>query len=158
MKIGEDTIQEVIDQVDGLLNDYRKEINEAFLKARGALDVALSVKISPDGDGLLVETGISFVKDRVKAKASGTVIEGQMKLDLDGPNETDEPSRFCPVHGERVRDSLCYDKCDLRLEVWAPDPENNPDFLQARPCAAHADEWTKFCVQMMLEEGMEEEK
>jgi hypothetical protein len=151
MQIGEDVIQEISEQVSGLLSDYKKEINEAYLKTSNSLTVDLSVKFTPeDSGGVYVETGISFVKDRVKAKTSGSVIEGQMKLDLEGPGETDEPSRFCPVQGERVRESFCYEKCDLRLEVLAPDPENYPDFLQARPCAAHADEWTAFCVQMML--------
>lgn len=161
MRIGEDTIQEVVNQVDGLLNDYRKEINEAFLKARGALDVALSVKISPDGDGLLVETGINFVKDRIKAKASGTVIEGQMKLDLEGPRETDEPARFCPVKGERVRESFCNSSCHLQLEILVPDgtipiptapviPADESVFVQFRPCAAWADDITQANVHKML--------
>ncbi len=149
-KIGEDVIREVSGQVSGLLSDYEKEINEAYLKASNSLSIDLSVKFSPeDGGGVFVETGLSFIRDRVKAKTSGSV-GGQMKLDLEGPRETDEPARLCPVQGERVRESYCYEKCDLRLEVLAPDPENHPDFLQARPCAAHADEWTAFCVQMML--------
>ena len=160
-KIGEDVFEEVSGQVSGLLSDYQKEINEAYLKANTSLTIDLSVKFTPeDGGGVFVETGLSFIRDRVKAKTSGSV-GGQMKLDLEGPRETDEPARFCPVKGERVRESFCNSSCHLQLEILVPDgtipiptapvvPADELVFVQFRACSAWADDITQANVHEML--------
>jgi hypothetical protein len=61
---------EVIDQtqkmIKGLLSDYVRELDEAYLNTEKELTVSITIKYAPDKDGIRLSTGIAFTKERVK--------------------------------------------------------------------------------------------
>jgi hypothetical protein len=65
----------------GMLNDYKKEIDKAYLKAADseALKVSLGLSFSDDGGDVKVDASISFVESRIKDSANVTVSD-QMDL------------------------------------------------------------------------------
>lgn len=82
ISIGPVVANKIKNQVETLLTQYLKEIDEAYTKADNTLTVAFSVKLSLPAlqRGILVETQISFVESRIK-DVMGTIIdEKQMKL------------------------------------------------------------------------------
>lgn len=83
MNIGEKTFKKATNQIEGLFRDYEAEINRAFLKTEDALSVGLKVVFSPSGEGVQVESEMSFVMEKVKAKSGQSfVVENQGELDL----------------------------------------------------------------------------
>ena len=79
-RIGQKTRDQVVDQVQHLLEDYKKELHEAYMNmGKDPLTVSLKAKISPDNRGNKVETNMSFVTG-VKDKITGSVNEDQMEL------------------------------------------------------------------------------
>lgn len=81
--VGEKILAEAAKQCTGMLKNYRREIDEAYLKVDGALSVGLKVNLSPNGSGVNVETEISFVLEKVKDKSyRRTVTEAQEELDF----------------------------------------------------------------------------
>jgi phage tail sheath gpL-like len=84
MEIGTKTIEGAILQIGGLLRDYQRDIDLAFLKADEALPVSLKVTFSPNGKGVAIESEISFTMEKIKAKTGKIAIdEYQYELDLD---------------------------------------------------------------------------
>jgi hypothetical protein len=66
-----------------MLNDYKKEIDKAYLKAGDSetLKVGLSLAFSDDGGNVTVDASLSFIESRIKDSASATVSD-QMDLPL----------------------------------------------------------------------------
>lgn len=145
MKIGIKTRELIVKQVSGLLADYEEALSEAYLRAEKDFAISLGVKIAPNGNGAKVETQISFVKEKIKDTASGTVSEVQVDLF--------EKFKACPINGgQYVPLGRCHNSCPLRDEaivVWGdqmpsameeiPSPAEGL-FVQFRSCSAWADE------------------
>ena len=91
-------VLEIEKQVGGLVRDYLKDIEKAFISSEDALKVGMVIKIAPaKGEtGLDIATDMSFIAVKVKDSASGTVSDqGELPLggDTDAPNKEpeDEP-------------------------------------------------------------------
>jgi len=81
--IGDQAIDEIKEQVGQLLESYSGPINTAYLKNPGELAIGFIVKLSPGKKTTetIIETGMSFVAERVKDKTKSTIDEAQMKID-----------------------------------------------------------------------------
>jgi hypothetical protein len=90
LNINEEVIHRIKDDIEGLLRDYNKDLNEAFLKAEDALTIAFKSKISPDGVYLEVETSIEFTMEKIKGKTRHTVGGLQTELTFDPAKIQDE--------------------------------------------------------------------
>lgn len=81
--IGKKVIASVADTVRLLLMENQKELDKAYLKAEGAISLAVTVKIKPSTlvEGSLdIDTGVSFVLEKVKATMGHTINEHQEAL------------------------------------------------------------------------------
>lgn len=87
MQIGNVTKKEVLRTIEGLLDDYTEDLNEAYLKkGEDPLAISIAVKLSA-GDGATdIETTMSFTKEKIKDKANGRANESQQGL-FDGKEE-----------------------------------------------------------------------
>ena len=84
MDITTEIISQTSQMLTGLLQDYHREIDEAYQHADPALDVKLTVKYAPDKDGIKLTTGITFVKDKAKNSISVVIDPKQRELFADG--------------------------------------------------------------------------
>lgn len=108
LNIDENIIKRIALDVEGLCRDYRKDLNEAFLKCDDALMVSFKSKISPDGVYLEVETSIEFTKDKIKGKTKHTCggLQGELifqKAEARGYM----PLTSCPHDAFRTREGSC---------------------------------------------------
>lgn len=79
--IGEKTIQGAAKLVTGMLTDYTRELDLAFLKGEDGVDVAISLKFKPRGSTSVdIKAAISFVTEKIKDTGSATITEGQETL------------------------------------------------------------------------------
>ena len=77
MKITPEIIEGIKGNVGALLSDHAVEIEVALCDADDALTMALPVKMLLKGSDLLIQTGINFVKTRVKDSAVFRVSDQQ---------------------------------------------------------------------------------
>ena len=80
---GPKCITEIKEQVGQLLESYRVKIDETYLRQPDDMGISISIKMSP-GDtatSIHIETGISFVAERIKDKTKGSADEAQMTID-----------------------------------------------------------------------------
>jgi hypothetical protein len=68
----ERVLQEGGDLLKGMLRDYQKDIQKAYLKVED-LKVSMGLKLTPAGDGIKVETSINFVESKITDTAAITV-------------------------------------------------------------------------------------
>jgi hypothetical protein len=89
LNIDDSIIKRIAMDVEGLCRDYRKDLNEAFMKTDDALMVSFKSKISPDGVYLEVETSIEFTKDKIKGKTKHTCggLQGEIVFEKPVPKE-----------------------------------------------------------------------
>ena len=78
--IGKKVIEETGFMLMGHLNDYQDKIDTAYHDCDDDLTVTLKAKYSPAGSAVNIDTSISFVAEKVTAKASRVVDEKQMSL------------------------------------------------------------------------------
>ena len=79
---GPKCIDEAVDQYRQLLEAYQSKIDEAYLRNPDEMGISVSVKLSPGKTetALNIETGLSFVAERIKDKTKGSADERQMKI------------------------------------------------------------------------------
>lgn len=80
---GPKCVSEIKEQVGQLLESYQGKIDEAYLRQPEDMGLSISVKLSP-GDtatSIKIETGLSFVAERIKDKTKGSADEAQMTID-----------------------------------------------------------------------------
>jgi len=80
--IGDKTITETGDMLQGHLWDYRKSIDEAYCECDNALTVTLKAKYSPSGSGVKIDTAIDFIAEKIKDSSSRIIDENQQPLPL----------------------------------------------------------------------------
>ena len=80
MDISTQMIHQTHMMLKGLLEQYHLEIDKAYLNSDPDLTVSLSVKYTPDKDGIKLTTGITFVKDKCKESISVVVDPKQIPL------------------------------------------------------------------------------
>jgi hypothetical protein len=82
MAIGKNTICRAAEMATGHLENYTKDINEAYHECENQLTVNLPVKFSPDphGRGVKVEVGISFTRSKIKDTDFVVIDENQANL------------------------------------------------------------------------------
>jgi hypothetical protein len=83
MKIGQRIIETATDQIRALMVENGPELDKAYLKAEGPLTITCTIKLKSDEDSpgnVEVDTGISFVLEKVKANMTSSVNESQMEL------------------------------------------------------------------------------
>ena len=81
--IGQKTIKECADHLEGLLQTYSERLNQAYRNIEeGGLDVKLSLKIKPFNGGNKVVAGISFVVEKENDTSSFSVDEEQMSMEF----------------------------------------------------------------------------
>jgi len=85
MHISDKVIESTTKAIDGLLWDNHKDIEEAYCNEEDTVTIAISIKygIAPKGSGIGIETGINFVKERIKQKTSVIVDDKQVPLFAD---------------------------------------------------------------------------
>jgi len=74
MTIGAATIAKIADQIHQHMVDYNIKIDRAYSEAE-ELSISFSAKLSPDKNGVKVQTSISFVESRVKDSETCVVEE-----------------------------------------------------------------------------------
>lgn len=99
LTIGEKTIAKTVQMLERHLRDYKKDMNEAYLKAEGPLDVTLKAKYSApqNGDGTKIDTSITFVAEKIKDSMKATVDEKQREL------FDDKAPKVVPLHPPKVQ-------------------------------------------------------
>ena len=82
MHISKAVINQTIDSITGLLNDNQDDIEDAYCNEEKSISIAISIKygIAKGGQGIGIETGINFVKERVKQKTVAIVDDKQKPL------------------------------------------------------------------------------
>lgn len=55
--------------LSGMLRDYEKDIRKAYLKSED-MKVNMSLRLTPTGDGIKVETTINFVESKITDTAA----------------------------------------------------------------------------------------
>lgn len=98
MTIGKNIIGTIAGSVRALLMENLAELDQAYLKAEGPIDISLRVRLKPSVDvkgDVEVNTNLSFVLERVKADMGVTLSENQGLLfkkedDLDLDPEGDD--------------------------------------------------------------------
>ena len=80
MDITTEIISQTSQMLTGLLQDYHREIDTAYLNSEPDLTVSLSVTYSPDKDGVKLTTGISFVKEKIKNSISVVIDPKQREM------------------------------------------------------------------------------
>lgn len=91
-KIGDNTIQKVAAQVQGLMEHHRNALNLAMIKSDKDLSVSFTSTIKPNGSGFEISTAISFTVEKLKDSSTGKSIEGPGLFDED-PHD-----RRCRLH------------------------------------------------------------
>ena len=82
--IGPITIRKVEESIDYLIENYQKEINEAWqMCGDDPLNISIGVKLEPKDEDTAITTKISFTKEKVKDQIVVKVIEGQGNLFAD---------------------------------------------------------------------------
>lgn len=159
MQIGEKTIERGGEMLTALMKTYKKKINDAFKnEGEKALKIGLSLDIEAGkaSGTFKLEAGINFVSERIKDTYTDNVDEQQMGL-----FEQEQPKfRKCPVQGMKVLETHCKQTCPLFYELLKPDGSYpipvvafdplDGSFLQERPCAAWADDFTMEGVKRLL--------
>lgn len=81
--ISEKVMAEIKEQFGQLLDGYHRKLEDAYDREPGDLSIAVAVKLSPGKTDheTIVETGISFVCERVKDKTSVTVDDRQTRIE-----------------------------------------------------------------------------
>jgi len=132
LNIDNAVIARIREDVGGLLADYKKSLNEAFLKAEAALVVSFKSKISPCGVMLEVETSIEFTMEKIKGRTRSTVGGDQGELTF---TKLESLPVSC-VHGAKLtRDGncsvlqycsfICMDRCLNARRIWGTQYERN---------------------------------
>ena len=87
-KIGKKTLDALAEQIRKLLQDYRGEIDEAFLNDDGkSFAITIKGNFKPGGNGGIWHwPTLTFVKDKIKDDGDG--------------QETDENQQRLPIFGE----------------------------------------------------------
>ena len=80
MDITSEIIMQTGQMLQGLLDDYHREIDTAYLNSDPDLTVSMSVKYAPDKDGIKLTTGISFIKEKAKNSISVVIDPKQLPL------------------------------------------------------------------------------
>jgi hypothetical protein len=76
MKITAKTINNIAENIKGMLNEYVVEL-EKSADTDGKVSISLPVKMTEDGSNINVVCGISFVKSKVVDQVGFTVSEQQ---------------------------------------------------------------------------------
>ena len=73
--ISENVLYKTAEGIRGLLEDYKADIEMAYCNEEDSLTLAISVKYSlpKSGSGVQVDTGLTFVKEKIKAKITDIV-------------------------------------------------------------------------------------
>ena len=79
MVINEEIIEKAVEQIRKHLLGYVKEINSTFDET-GDISIGLKAGFSQEGDGIKVETQITFSLGKVKDKWAEVVGQAQMGL------------------------------------------------------------------------------
>jgi len=72
MTIGTATIAKIADQIHQHMVDYNIKIDRAYSETE-ELSISFSAKLSPDKNGVKVQTSISFIESRVKDSETSVV-------------------------------------------------------------------------------------
>lgn len=93
MQIGPNVIFKMADLIKHLLLAYENDMDQAYRQSDEdqPLKISIGLKLEPGDRGIDIEASISFVKDRVKDKTTGTASESQQKLfEKEGGDDGDQ--------------------------------------------------------------------
>lgn len=89
--IGEATITELKQLIDGLLETSQPDMNRAFQQQSGSLNIAISAKITPDNGSNSIKAVISFnLSEKYSLDFCSTANEEQLPLDFGSTNKEDD--------------------------------------------------------------------
>lgn len=90
MKISITVLEQIEKGIKDMLVTYQEEMDKAYLMSGDdPLNIAIGIKIAPDGAKLKIVTSINFVTSRCKDTVTSWVDEEQINL-FDERGETDE--------------------------------------------------------------------
>lgn len=78
MKLDISTVKQITDGLNGLINEYSKDIEDSA-EVDGLAKVSLNVKLVEDGPETKVELSIGFTKTKISDKI-GFVVSSQQEL------------------------------------------------------------------------------
>jgi exoribonuclease II len=106
--IGNRTIASMVHMIAGLLENYQKELTEAYLKSEGAFSISIGVKVKPDPKGNNVRATLSFTKEKIQAEAESIVDDEQISLFIgkvaekeEEPEDTSDDDMIMKIASER---------------------------------------------------------
>jgi len=80
VQVTQKTIERTIEILGGVLRIYREKIDQAFLKADGAMIVNLGIRYKPVNSKMGIKTSIKFVTDQVNDSFETEFDENQADL------------------------------------------------------------------------------
>lgn len=80
MNITQKIMDRATEQIKGVLDTYRAQIDEAFLQAEDSLTISLGLTFKPAGEKIKIITPIKFVTDQVSDKFETVFDERQDEL------------------------------------------------------------------------------
>lgn len=81
--IGKKTQERIVADIEGHMETYLEDINQAYMEAENVLTVTFTVKLSTPKDGqngVAIETKIAFVKEKITDACESIVDEQQHEL------------------------------------------------------------------------------
>ena len=79
-KLDGPTIDKAVEEIRAHIGSNYKKLIETYNTQPGALSVSLSLKFTPCEDGIIVDTGITHVTEKIKESSTFTVDPDQKQL------------------------------------------------------------------------------
>jgi hypothetical protein len=80
VQVSQKTIERSIEILGSVLRIYREKIDQAFLKADGAMTVSLGIRYKPSDGKMGIKTSIKFITDQVNDSIETKFDENQADL------------------------------------------------------------------------------
>jgi hypothetical protein len=79
--IGEKSIESMKAQAEDLIESHKRNFQEVQMKSDdGDLDIGFKIMVRREGEGLFIETRITYIMSKVTDKRSAYVQENQMEI------------------------------------------------------------------------------
>ena len=79
-KLNGETIDKAVEEIRAHIGSNYKKLIETYNTQPGALNVSLSMKFTPCEDGIAVDTGITYVTEKIKESSTFVYDPDQKQL------------------------------------------------------------------------------
>ena len=79
--VSQKVVKRTVEQIEGMLNSYREEMDGAYLSSESSLSVAIGINYKPEeGDKVKITTTIKFVQGKISDSYDTVFDEKQDEL------------------------------------------------------------------------------